>query len=594
MSSPARTDIDARHRFDLQRIYESPAEWETEYGRLLDQLDDLRSPSESPVSSTEEIELLLETLTDCFRRKQRLELYATLAKNVATGDDAAADRRRRYRELVQAFDPAITAALRRLRDAAPSEIERLTEEHRWYAENLHEQARYVRSPDVEEAVAAFEEPLTAPSRLFEAIRNDDFEPPVVEQPDGDTVEIRYGNLRTELSHRDRAYRRRVYEAYHEEADRFEHSLTQTFAEKLKAARADVSVRGYDSIRDRAFRQRSYPESGLRSSLPGEVHDVLLDTVRENLDPYHDALELRRRRLGVETLRPWDLHVSIADTDPPKIDYETAKAHIVDALSPLGEEYVGQLREFFADRRVDVFPTENKRTDIPAYCPSSANDGAFILANFREDLRTTFFLCHELGHAMHVEHERERPIQYATAPRPLEEIPSILHELLLVEHLVEEGDALAGAARNRLLESVGGNFYGATYSSAFTHALAKRVEDGEAITVDRTRDLVRSLRDEFLAPVEFGDHPGRRLRVRGTRELYSNYQYVLGVTGALVIRDRLRNGDLTVETYREFLRSTGCERSVDLFERVGCDVRTQTPFESAAEAFTGMVARFSEA
>lgn len=593
MSLPSRTDVDRSFRFDLSRIYETPEDWERAYEDLLERLGDLQAQSEPAQPPDAELEDLLDSISECFHRRQRLELYAKLSKNISTDDDDAADRMHRYRELTAEFEPAVTAALRRL-GTISAPITDLPDEYRRYASNLQEQARYVRSAEVEETIAAYEEPTTASTRLFRAVWNEDFEPPTIERSDGEDVEIRYGNLRVELSDEDRAYRREVYEAFYEEADRYEHVLTRSFAEKLKASYADVSVRGYDSLRDRAFRQRCYPESGLRASLPDSVHDVMVETVRDNLDPYHDALELRRERLEVNQLRPWDLHVSITASDPPHVGYDEARQHILDALTPLGVDYVDRVREFFAERRIDVFPTQDKRTDIPAYCPSSVADGPYIMANFQEDVRTMFYLCHELGHAMHVAHHSDGAARYATTPRPVEEVPSILHELLLVDHLVDQGGALAEAARNRLLGCVGGNLYGATRSSVFTHELARRVEDGQEVTVDRTRELVLSLQEEFLAPVAFGGTPGRRIPASGTRELYSHYQYVLGVTGALGIRPQLRDDESSVEAYRDLLRSTGQERSIDLFERIGADIRTPAPYETAADSFAKYVEEVEQA
>ncbi len=593
MSLPARTDIDPKYRFDLTAIYETPEDWEDAYAQLQERLDDLAVLADEPVSSAADLGELLDAVADCFRRKQRVDLYALLSKNVNTDSDEVADRKHRANGLAEPFEPAITGALRRIGECSERHVDSLPGGAERYARNLRRQARHVRSAEVEETIAAFDQPLGASSRITRAVQLDDFEPPTVERPDGETVEIRYGNRNTELSHPNRKYRQRVFEAYHERMDQYEHTLTQAFAEKLQAAQAKASVRNYDSIREQAFSQRCYPESGLRASLPVEVHDVMLDAVQDNLDPFHDALELRKRRLGVDSLRPWDLDVSIASNDPPELDYDTAVEHIIDALEPLGEAYVERTKQFVAERRIDVYPTQNKRTDIPAYCPSSADDGAYILANFEGDLRTTFFICHELGHALAVDHQREGPTRYATAPRPVEEIPSILHELLLVDHFIDEGGVLADAARNRLLECISGNFYGAARSSVFTHRLARRIEDGEDVTVDRTRELVQSLREEFYEPVEFGEQTGQNLPVSGIREPYSSYQYVLGATGALSVYSQLSSGELSPASYRKFLRSTGRQDSVSLFESVGCDVRTPEPFERAAKTFGEYVSAFEQ-
>ncbi|NHN59287.1 MULTISPECIES: M3 family oligoendopeptidase [Halorussus] len=588
MSPPARDDVDPEHRFDLTRIFETPDDWDDAAAALREELRALDSRAEKSVETAADLRALLERTEDCYRRRQRLDLYATLYADVDTESDAAADRQRRLRDLDADFEPTIAAVLRRLRETDDDRLDALAadlDDYRRYADHLRDRASRVRSPDAEDAVAAHAEVRSAPTRVIRAVTTEDFDPPSVERPDGETVALRYGNYRDELSHPDRDYRRRVYEAYRSELDRFEHTLARAYAEKFAAAATEVDVRGYDSIRDRDFRG-TYPENGLEPSLPGEAHDAMLDAVRANLDPFHRAQELRRERLGVDTLRPWDLEVSVANAPTPELSYEEAKAHILDALEPLGEEYVARVRSFFDERRIDVFPTGSKRTDIPAYCPSSAADGAFVLANYRGDVRTASFVCHELGHALNVAYHREGPTRRATCPNAVCEVPSILHEILLVEHWLEEGGALADHAANRLLECLGGNLYGSTMGSAFDHHLATALEDGRDLSAERIRGAYADLLGEFRPGVEYGDRGSRDWLGRGLRRPYSSFQYVLGATGALVVRDRLREGSLTPGEYRDFLRTTGRRGPLEQLERLGVDATSPDPYERAAEAFAG--------
>lgn len=151
--------------------------------------------------------------------------------------------------------------------------------------------------------------------------------------------------------------------------------------------------------------------------------------------------------------------------------------------------------------MDVYPTERKRTDIPAYCPSSPETGAFVLANFREDLRTAFFLAHELGHAMHVESLRAaQPSRYVTSPQPVSEVPSLVHELLLADHLLEAGDpSLAPFVRERRAEFLTGNVYGAAHSSAFLHDVYRTVEDEGDLTPERLAETHAEYATEFREP-----------------------------------------------------------------------------------------------
>lgn len=587
--NPPRDDIPERHRFDLTEIYEAPADWERDADTLMEAIDRLETRSDEAIESPGDLRELLETAESAYRRKQRLELYANLARNVGTDDDGAADRLGQFREIEADLESAVDALRRRLFRTTPERLERCIaalDEYREYAENLREQSCYALDSDVAEAISAYERATDAPTEVFRAATTEDFGPTTVERPDGQQVNVTPGNVRTELSHPNRDYRRRVYEAYRAELDRFEATMTEALAGKIRAASAETAVRGYESARHRALQRPSYPESGLRCRLPETVFDTMLEAVRDNLEPYHRAQRLRRERLGVETLRPWDREVSIADGDAPSLDYETAREHILTALEPLGEEYVARVSTFFEERRIDVFPTQSKRTDIPAYCPSSAADGAYILSNFREDLRTTFYLCHELGHAMHVEYHRRNPTRYATSPRPMSEVPSLLHELLLVEHLLEADATLAQPARNRLLEALSGNLYGAASNAAFIHEMVSTVEDGLELTPQRTREVWADLQVEFEPVVEFDDRAGRNWLHGWARDLYSNYQYVLGAAGALVVRDRLRDGELTTDTYLSALEQSGRHSSVETFRRLGADPTNPTFYARATERFGG--------
>jgi oligoendopeptidase F len=587
MQLPPRSDVDATHRFDLTKLYETPEDWGAARDDLAAGLDDLDALATDPPTTTAELRALLAETASCHRDRQRLDLYATLSANVATDSPGASERERALRELDATFDTAVAAVVRALGDVDAERFERMLaslDDARYYARNLRKQAEHVREPAVEAIVADHEETRSGATRILRAVTTEDFDPPTVDRPDGETVAIRPGNYRTALSHPDRDYRRRVYEAYHRERDRFAATLVRASAEKLQAAATEADVRNYDSVRDRDLRG-TYPESGLEPAVPESLHDTLLSAVRANLDPYHRAQRVRRKRLGVDRLRPWDRRVPVVDDAAPDVDYERARALIVDALEPLGDAYVDRVDAFLDDRRVDVFPTQDKRTDIPAYCPSSAADGAFVLANFQGDVRTTFYLAHELGHAMNVAAHRAGPTRYATAPSAVCEVPSLLHEVLLAEHCIEQGGALAAHAANRLVECVAGNLYRNARTAAYNHALAKTVETGDELTVERARETHAELLDEFDPVYDREGVPERVVDV-GMRIPYSSYQYVLGATGALAVRDALRDGERSADEYWQFLERTGSRPPVDSFEALGVDVRTDAPYERAAATFDG--------
>ena len=587
MDLPAQDEIDTAYRFDLTTIFETPDEWNAARDELLEKLEKLDSLAVEPPKTTKELREILSETEECYRLRQRLDLYATLSRNVNTDSESAAKRQREFRDLETSFDPVAATVRRALGNLDENDFDALVEpikDYQYYAENLRSQARHIRSQAVETVIAEHGEVRSGPNRILRALTVEDFDPPAVERPDGEIVEIRPGNYQTELSHPDRAYRQRVYEAYHTEQHRFAATTIRASTEKLAAADTESSVRGYDSIRDRDLRG-TYPVSGIEPAVPETVHDTLLDAVRNNLEPYHRAQRIRRERLGVEKLRPWDRRVSLAEPPAPDLEYEEAVERVVDSLSPLGAEYVSRARNFVHDRRIDVYPTQNKRTDIPAYCPSSAEDGAFVLANFQGDVRTMFFITHELGHALNVAYHQEGPTRYATSPAAVCEVPSILHELLLAERCIQEGGALAAHAQNRRLECVAGNLYRNARTAAYNHSLATKIESGEELTLEGAQHIFNDLLDEF-DPVYDRDGVIDRVGGIGTRIPYSSYQYVLGAVGALAVRDRLHDGSVSPEDYRQFLRQTGRRTPRDSFAELAIDIQSERPFERATATFDG--------
>lgn len=591
-SIPTRDEIAQEYKWDLSTIFESPDEWSATLAETESLAESLRERDPGSLDD------FLDTLTDLetlVRREQRLDLYVQLRCNEDTGDPEREERRTEFRSVSDDVDRTKTAVRRRLRSLSPERVEGMRRENddlaafQRYLDDAVRMDCHVRSPEVEEVLTTLHH--DTPEEVFRALVNRDFEPPTVDGPDGDPVRVTRNKRAKQLASADREFRRRVYEAFRGELTASKHAIATAYAEKVKAQSNRATVRNFGSVRERSFNKQSYPETGLRIDFPTDAHDALLDALRSNLGPHHRYLRLRRNRLGVEEVRPWDTDVPLADEEGPEIPYDEARDHLLAAAEPLGEEYRNRLAGFLDDGRIDVYETEEKRSDITAYCPSSYDTGAYVLANYDDDVRSLFVLAHELGHAMNTSYLREacRPL-YATTPRPVEEVPSLLHELLLARHLIETG-RYRNHVFDRLLDTIGGNLFGAGMWSAFTHEAYDVVESGGTLTAERLGDIYADLHEEFNAPVVPDEYTASGwLTGSHAREPYHFYQYVLGVVGATVVFDRLTDGTLSPEEYRDFLRTGGRKRAVETFADLDIDVRTDDPYERAASVFEDYVDR----
>jgi oligoendopeptidase F len=584
VSRPPRSEIDPAYRLDTTLVCDDPETWHDERTALDGDLTALEERAARPLGDATQLAELLTATASCHRRFCRLELYATL-RDFLGDDETAADLQAGVADLAATLDRVAAAVRRRL--ATPDDeqfaalLADLDESAAWrpYAERLRARGEHVRSPAVEEALATVDHERTA-GRILRAVKGPDLDPEPVERPDGQQVTVTRGNYVEELRHPNRAHRRRVYESLFGALDGVEATLAATFQEHLRARQATATVRGYESLRAAALDAESYPRTGVTERVPPAVHEATL-TLRSHTEPYEQARRRRRDRLSVDRLRPWDTRVPTSAADPT-VSIETARTVIRAALAPLGEEYVDRVREVFESRRVDLFPTAGKRSGVAAACPWGPTDGPFVVANFRESVRSTCLLAHELGHAVHATLLTERQPREATIPPVVSELPSILHELLVTAELRRRGGDLARAARDRLLELLGGYLYRNTRTTALAHRAATAVAAGDELTPERCREAFRETA-AFDPVVDRGKRAGSDWTRYGPSG-YDSYVYPVGAAAALVVRDRLSSGDLAPAVYRETLRRAGREGGLAVLRELGVDPTEESTYRRATASF----------
>ena len=165
-------------------------------------------------------------------------------------------------------------------------------------------------------------------------------------------------------------------------------------------------------------------------------------------------EKRRRQLGVDTLRPWDLDVDPLGR-PPLKPFETI-ADLKEKTAAIFHRVDPQLGEYFEImRRENLLDLDNRKNKAPGgYCTDFPITGRpFIFANsvgVHDDVQT---VLHEGGHAFHFfECFRIPYFQQSYAPTEFMEVASMGMELLGSPYLTrQEGGFYSAkeAARARI-------------------------------------------------------------------------------------------------------------------------------------------------
>jgi oligoendopeptidase F len=360
---------------------------------------------------------------------------------------------------------------------------------------------------------------------------------------------------------------------------------------LNEYRRTFGIELYSEVKKNLFYQRArkYP-SCLHSALhapniPVEVYHALVRSARENLPTLHRYLALRQQLLGVDRLHYYDLYVPVVPELDLTYSFEEAGELILASLAPLGEEYVQISRRAFAERWMDVYPSEGKIGG--AYSNGSVYDvHPYILLNYNGKYDDVSTVTHELGHTMHsFLSNRTQPYPTSHYSIFVAEVASTFNEALLMEymlHTVTDKRVRLSLLVN-YLDGVRATLFRQTQFAEFELQIHERVERGETLT----GDTLCSLYDE-IARIYYGHDRGVCTiddEIKGewaaVPHFYYNfyvYQYATSLTASAALAEMVLSGDRdATQRYLKLLSAGGSDYPIALLREAGVDMTGPEPF-----------------
>jgi oligoendopeptidase F len=226
--------------------------------------------------------------------------------------------------------------------------------------------------------------------------------------------------------------------------------------------------GFDNFRDYQF--KAYERFDYTPADCYAFHEAIERVV---VPVYREIQQQRRRQLGIEQLRPWDLSVDPKGRPPLRpfneIGELSAKCRTIFArVDPvLGEQFDGMIKAGWLD-------LDSRKGKAPGGYQATFDESRhpFIFMNAVGLHRDVETLLHEGGHAFHCLACRDEPLlAYRHTSMEMAEVASMGMELLASDYLGEfyEGDDLVRARREQL-EGIIGTFPWIAVIDAFQHWL----------------------------------------------------------------------------------------------------------------------------
>gem|GEM_PF-2462469 len=513
------------------------------------------------------------------RTFEKLYAYAYLAYAADQLDAAAQERYRSLKNAAARFEAQIGELIGQMAGLSPGYLKTCRADKRFaaYSRMLSALAsdaldRNAGQKRAEEAALRELAPALAfPAELAVIVLNADLNPASVTRPDGVSVPATAAEMARAMSGGDARYRREAYEKYYEALGKHRNTLAASLEAYASGRAKQAAMRGGGESCESQIMLGRY-------EMPPDAADTLVNAVTDALPLYHRGAELKARAAGKSVIRPYDVAVP-ACAGAGRYTFGQAAALVLDALEPLGEEYLEHARRILYGGHVNHEPGEGKLSG--AFCMSAGPDcDPYIHINFDGSLNAVSTLAHELGHAVHM--AMASKAQSGGAARPAlapTETAAILNEILLMRRLLETavGKDDTACAANAYADLIGSTLFQQARYFIFERSVYALVEEGGVLTADKGDQLWEDAGAPFRgASLEAPE--AARSAWAGVPHLYRDFyvvNYAFSMAAAETFADALAGGK--AGTVTDFLKAGGSIPAYKLFCAMGVDLLEQSAY-----------------
>ncbi|GGC77338.1 oligoendopeptidase F [Enterococcus wangshanyuanii] len=582
---PERSTLPIEMTWDLTKVFKDDQAFDDAYQVLTKELQEVEKYKGTLDQGSTAFFNSIEMLLNVYRQIEVIYVYAHLKNDQDTANATyqalyarASSLFAQVSEAVAWFEPELLSLNDDLIWGYFAEKPEL-EIYRHFVENILNERPHILSAEQEALLAGASEIFGASSDTFSILNNADLKFPVIEDENGEKIQLTHGVYGQLMENIDRDVREKAFKALYSVYDQFQNTFAQTLSSHVKAHNYKAKVRNYPSARAAALSSNHIPES---------VYDTLLDVVNKHLPLLHRYVALRKRLLNLEELHMYDMYTPILGEASIKYSYEEAKEKALTALKPMGEEYLTVVKTAFNDRWIDVIENQGKRSG--AYSSGAYDTAPYILMNWHDSLDQLYTLVHEMGHSVHSYFTRNnQPYVYGDYSIFLAEIASTTNENILTEHLLEtETDPRIRAyVLNHYLDGFKGTIFRQTQFAEFEHFIHTEDAKGTPLTSEYLSEYYEQLNAKFYGPDVVKD-PEIMLEWTRIPHFYYNYyvyQYATGFSAASALANKILGEEpRALENYLTYLKSGSSDYPIEVMKKAGVDMTKPQYIEDAMKVF----------
>ena len=573
-----RSEVEKQYTWDLSKFYKNNKLWFDDYENLKKFVGKFKV-FKGKLGDKQQLKKYLEINKNCSMLITKLYMYASNNLNTCLSNKTFNEMTTQLQGLSTLIAQEGSFAEPELLSYSDSYLKELQNDEDfknnkfWFKELLRDK-KHVLSEKEEKLLGGVQNFAGDCSDVFDSLADVDFVFDDALDSKGNPHEVTDAKYPVLLKDKDRTLRENAYKSFYGRYKSFNNTITLNYISNLKSDLFFAKARNYKNTFDSAL---------TGSNIPLKLYEMLKKQVRLNLPLSKKYYGLRKKALKLDKLEYYDLRVSVSDSFDRKFTFDEAKQIVLEALKPLGEEYVNTVKRAFSERWIDVYPTKDKRSG--GYEIGMYGTTPLILLNFVGVVDDVFTLAHELGHAMHTFYSnKNQPFETCDYTIFLAEIASTFNEVLLTKYFLN--NAKTSQEKLFFLDK----FINLFNSTIFTQMQYSEFEEFAHNLIANNLPISKEILNEeyfrlnaiYNAGVNNDDLKKYHWSIvpHFYRSFYV-YKYATGLISAVTLASNvLNNKPGALKKYFKFISAGGSDYSTNILKRAGVDLTTEEPYKVA--------------
>jgi oligoendopeptidase F len=574
-STTERKDIPVEYTWKIEDIYPNQEAWRKDKAQLLEMMERIREAALGWTSSPQRMLGLMRLRDELYTKLFRIFSYALHQNNTDLGNTEFIAMKGEAQALLAGLSAKFAfkaSDILKLGEAAVSgylQSEPGLKPYRFEFENILREGKHVLPREQEEIVRSSDLFSNNFSTASGILNNLEMTVPEITLSDGTKMLLNRANYNQIRESKNRPDREKAIKVFWKNHNQFQNTFAALLDGEIKRHLFLAQARKFPDCLESTLSEDNIDPS---------VYHSLIKNGRANLEPLHRYWALKKKLLGVDTLKHSDRYVSAVDRVDKRYSYEEAQKILLEAFRPLGPEYAQAVRKAFRERWIDIYPNKGKQAG--GYSASAFGLHPYIKLNFDGSYAALSDMAHELGHAMHSHYScTSQPFANAECPTFLAEIASTFNENLLIQYLLktEKDDRFKLYILDRFLQQIQTYVYLQAQLAEYELAMHREVEAGRTLTADwlnkKHLELSRFYNGHEKGIMEVEEvSQGEWAAIPHLFRNYYLYTYGTGKIASMALSDKVLNGERQErESYLALLKAGGSDYPLNILKASGIDM-----------------------